>query len=639
MRPATVDLAGLPGRPAARPRGRAERPALDERPGLPRAARVRPRRRPAPRALALVGAGRPAARAAVPRLPPHLGRPARRHPPRRLRRARRLRARPVGRGVGHDARGPRRLRPHPGLRRPDRRRRRPVVRARRLLPRRARRRAATSRTSLTRGLLAAYDASMLFLVTGSRGHGVDELQRVVGLVPGDLWAGVFRAGTGEESGLAEYAGRPIADPRARSPRQLATGSAMVWQVAPIDPRTGATPARRCVLLTRRGDRGLVVDFDGVAWLLVGAAGAALGAGVVLLHRRTARWSGRRHRAAGLPGARRRGCWAWSSAATVPRGETLTRVISGAWECWPLLVGTHPPVEATGAGAARARARRRADAPRSPRRWRSTRRVPAGRWCRCSCCSPACSVTGSHGPTSVGLVGAAYGSGLPGLGRRPRRAAVDAGPRGGRSRRRSWWSARCSPSRWAAACSGTSATGWCCARRRRRTASAWSPRRSTRSGGYRKQPDLPDNAWRVQLLRVSEAPAGTVLRFTVLNRYDGQRWVAANDVEPGSHDDRFQLFSADYLTTDEAVGTTPVRVELTGAWNSQWVPLAGRLVGLNVDFPGVGPARGAALQPGHLDRGGDPDARRQRRVRVLLRAARHHAAPGRRRRAVAARSTR
>jgi hypothetical protein len=77
----------------------------------------------------------------------------------------------------------------------------------------------------------------------------------------------------------------------------------------------------------------------------------------------------------------------------------------------------------------------------------------------------------------------------------------------------------------------------------------------------------------------------VLRFTVLNRYDGRRWVAANDVEPGSHEDRFQLFSADYLTTDEALGRTPVRVELTGAWNSQWVPLAGRLVGLNLDFPG------------------------------------------------------
>ena len=61
---------------------------------------------------------------------------------------------------------------------------------------------------LTRGLLAAYDASMLFLVSGTA-HGVDELQRVVSLVPGDLWAGGFRAEVGQKGGLAEYAGRPI----------------------------------------------------------------------------------------------------------------------------------------------------------------------------------------------------------------------------------------------------------------------------------------------------------------------------------------------------------------------------------------------------------------------------------------------
>jgi hypothetical protein len=104
--------------------------------------------------------------------------------------------------------------------------------------------------------------------------------------------------------------------------------------------------------------------------------------------------------------------------------------------------------------------------------------------------------------------------------------------------------------------------------------------------FRKQSgDLPDNAWRRQLLRATGAPDGTVLRFTVLDRYDGQRWVAANDVEPGSHEDRFQLFGADYLTTPDEAGTTPIRIDLTGSWNSQWLPLAGRLIGLNTDFPG------------------------------------------------------
>ena len=88
----------------------------------------------------------------------------------------------------------------------------------------------------------------------------------------------------------------------------------------------------------------------------------------------------------------------------------------------------------------------------------------------------------------------------------------------------------------------------------------------------------------------------MLRFTVLNRYDGQRWIAANDVEPGSHEDRFQLFSADYLTTDEATDATPIRIGLTGAWSSQWVPLAGRLVGLNVDFPGSVPVSDLRVNP-------------------------------------------
>ena len=61
---------------------------------------------------------------------------------------------------------------------------------------------------VTRGLAAAYDASMLFLVTGTAAP-VDELQRVVALTPRDLWASVWRVGAGQAAGLAEYAGRPI----------------------------------------------------------------------------------------------------------------------------------------------------------------------------------------------------------------------------------------------------------------------------------------------------------------------------------------------------------------------------------------------------------------------------------------------
>ncbi len=69
MAPRVTDLSGLRRRPHQRPRRRHQPAALDERPGLPRAARVRPGRRPAPRALALLGQGRRAAGAAVPRDP------------------------------------------------------------------------------------------------------------------------------------------------------------------------------------------------------------------------------------------------------------------------------------------------------------------------------------------------------------------------------------------------------------------------------------------------------------------------------------------------------------------------------------------------------------------------------------------
>ena len=61
---------------------------------------------------------------------------------------------------------------------------------------------------VTRGLAAAYDASLLFVVSGTATPLVD-LQRVVAQAPPDLWAAVWRAGAGEKAGLAEYAGRPI----------------------------------------------------------------------------------------------------------------------------------------------------------------------------------------------------------------------------------------------------------------------------------------------------------------------------------------------------------------------------------------------------------------------------------------------
>ncbi len=87
----------------------------------------------------------------------------------------------------------------------------PVVRPRRLLPGRARPGGDDPRACRTRspaGSRRLYDASMLFLVTGTAAP-IEELQRVVAMTPPDLWASVWRTGVGEAAGLAEYAGRPI----------------------------------------------------------------------------------------------------------------------------------------------------------------------------------------------------------------------------------------------------------------------------------------------------------------------------------------------------------------------------------------------------------------------------------------------
>ncbi len=354
------------------------------------------------------------------------------------------------------------------------------------------------------------------------------------------------------------------------------------------------------LLTTAAIAGWWTTFDGFAWLVVGAVGAAAGVGVILLHARF-------------------GSMVWA-LVTVPlsylvlgvavlgvdftggglRGTTFSRVLTGAWESWRLLVGTHPPVEATGtvllaplmAGlivAAQSTAFSRAG---SRPGWPVAPILGLLAWVL---------VTGSH-LTSSGTWSRILFGGVFGLA-----CLAWVVVRAGRSD---------SPTsaRWALAAPvlvvstllavplGGSLLGDHEQRLvlREQTAAygvdqVATPLDSFRR--YRKQSgDLPDNAWRKQLLRASGAPDGTVLRFAVLDRYDGRRWVAANDVEPGSHEDRFQLFGADYLTTPAETGTTPIRIDLTGSWNSQWLPLAGRLVGLNTDFPGGVPVDQLRFNP-------------------------------------------
>jgi hypothetical protein len=345
------------------------------------------------------------------------------------------------------------------------------------------------------------------------------------------------------------------------------------------------------LLTTAALAAWWTTFDGFGWLVVGAVGAALGTVVVVLHAR-------------------RGALTWAvvtvplaflllgvgvlgvdfSGGGLPRGNTLTRVVSGAWESWSLLVGTHPPVQPTGTVLlAPALAGMLTAAIATALSLSSAR--PGWPVVPLLALLSVVLVTGSRLSASVAVFGAGFGLAcLTWAALRSDRAGRDS-PTAAR------WPAA-APTLVVCAVLAVPLGGTVLGPDhdrlvlREQTAAyavdaVATPLDSFRR--FRKQAgDLPDNAWRTQLMRVTSSPAGTVLRFTVLNRYDGRRWVAANDVEPGSHDDRFQLFSADDLTTTELTETTPIRVDLTGAWNSQWLPLAGRLVGFDTDFPGSVP---------------------------------------------------
>lgn len=66
----------------------------------------------------------------------------------------------------------------------------------------------TLNAQLANGLLAAVEASLFFLITGT-GRDVGELQSALAQVPGDVWTCVIRVGAAEKAGVGEYAGRPL----------------------------------------------------------------------------------------------------------------------------------------------------------------------------------------------------------------------------------------------------------------------------------------------------------------------------------------------------------------------------------------------------------------------------------------------
>lgn len=83
----------------------------------------------------------------------------------------------------------------------------------------------------------------------------------------------------------------------------------------------------------------------------------------------------------------------------------------------------------------------------------------------------------------------------------------------------------------------------------------------------------DNVHDHKLLTLRGAPEGVRVRFAALGDYDGNRWQAANDNDPAREDDRFLRLSS---TIDNPANGRQVRVAVdpTGDYASRWVPTIG-----------------------------------------------------------------
>jgi hypothetical protein len=129
---------------------------------------------------------------------------------------------------------------------------------------------------------------------------------------------------------------------------------------------------------------------------------------------------------------------------------------------------------------------------------------------------------------------------------------------------------------------------------------------------RRRPPPEGNVFDAELLSVRGAPAGTRLRFAALDTYDGEHWAADNDTDPERVDDRFLRMSS--TIDNPASGDRAEIVVTVGAgWALPWVPTAGSLQGF--DFIGAGrdaakddlrydPATQTAVTTGELAPGDD-----------------------------------
>lgn len=92
--------------------------------------------------------------------------------------------------------------------------------------------------------------------------------------------------------------------------------------------------------------------------------------------------------------------------------------------------------------------------------------------------------------------------------------------------------------------------------------------------YTKQKERSEsNVFDLKLLTVKGAPRGTRLRMATLDSYDGTRWRAENETDPGREDDRFLRLSS--TIDNPAQGReVDITVRPTANYVLPWVPTAG-----------------------------------------------------------------
>ncbi|HSV41509.1 MAG TPA: transglutaminaseTgpA domain-containing protein, partial [Nocardioidaceae bacterium] len=119
------------------------------------------------------------------------------------------------------------------------------------------------------------------------------------------------------------------------------------------------------------------------------------------------------------------------------------------------------------------------------------------------------------------------------------------------------------------------------------------------------PDAPGSLSDKRLLTVTGLGQETRMRFTVLDRFDGEQWQAGNDNVDGTREDRYQEVASQIGTNAEGRSLNAI-VDIGPAWSSDWLPTAGFLTSIRftredrVADVRYNPVAGAATMVGGLD---------------------------------------